>query len=133
MVFYGPHVLPSPGPPRRPYLYAAVISGALSMPFVLIKTAMLQHSSLRRTQWPSHLAIYAAHAGFSIAHMVAAQRVVTWARRRYEMGLLGFGYPWEVSSGPAGSGQGMRAHWCLRAWLVPPPVGPVGGRLGLAF
>jgi hypothetical protein len=95
---------PSSARACRPYLYAAVVSGALSLPFVLIKTAMLQHSSLHRTQWPSHLAIYAAHAGFSIAHMVAAQRVVTWAQRRYEMGLLGFGYPWEVRAARRGTG-----------------------------
>ena len=86
-------------------MYAAFASGALSLPLVLLKTALLQHSSVHRAQWSSHFAIYAAHAGFSIAHMVAAQRVVTWARRRYEMGLLGFGYPWEVGH-PLG-------HFCL--------------------
>lgn len=144
---HGPH-----GPARRPYLWAAMVAGSLSLPFVLIKAALLRHSSLQRAQWPAHLVIYATHAGcgalrllllryisvelhrnlwlavtctsslqpmlarahgcatlcpalpglvcwpcrYSLAHMVAAQRVVSWARKRYEMGLLGYGYPWEV-------------------------------------
>lgn len=28
-------------------------------------------------------------------HIIAAQNVVRWARKRYDMGLGGFGYPWE--------------------------------------
>ena len=27
-------------------------------------------------------------------HIIAAQNVVRWARKRYDMGLGGFGYPW---------------------------------------
>ena len=30
-------------------------------------------------------------------HIIAAQNVVRWARKRYDMGLGGFGYPWEES------------------------------------
>lgn len=33
---------------------------------------------------------------FSVLHLSAAHNVVRWARRRADLGLDGFGYPWEV-------------------------------------
>lgn len=43
---------------------------------------------------PPHLATQ-INLGMSLFHVLTANRVMTWARRRYHMGLLGFGYPWE--------------------------------------
>lgn len=42
-----------------------------------------------------HAGLVAAHAVFSLLHVVSAYRVVSWAHARWELGLSGFGWPWE--------------------------------------
>lgn len=39
--------------------------------------------------------LHARHSSFVHAHNATCRRTVDWARRRYQMGLAGFGMPWE--------------------------------------
>ena len=72
----------------RPYLYTAIAFAAVGLPFVAAKLALLE----RQRVWPPEAALLlAASAGFSIVHVATARGMMQWARRRYEMGLLGFG------------------------------------------
>ncbi len=49
------------------------------------------HTNTIHTQTP-HPQI---NIGMSTFHVLTANRVMTWARRRFHLGLVGFGYPWE--------------------------------------
>ena len=79
---------------QRPYLYTALAFLPLSLPLAAAKALALRHGPAPRSAWPPLLGLAAAHAGFAVAHALAARRVAAWARRRYEMGLLGYGLPW---------------------------------------
>lgn len=73
---------------RRPYLYTAIAFAVVGLPFVAAKLALLE----RQRVWPPEAALLlAASAAFSVVHVLTARGMVLWARRRYEMGLLGFG------------------------------------------
>lgn len=78
----------------RPYQYAAVAFAVVGLPLAVTKAVALQHSSWPRRDWPPFLALYLLSAGLSIAHLLAAQRVVVWAQKRWEAGLGSFGFPW---------------------------------------
>lgn len=74
---------------HRPYLYTAIAFAMVGLPFVAAKLALLE----RQRVWPPEAALLlAASATFSVVHVLTARGMVLWARRRYEMGLLGFGY-----------------------------------------
>ncbi|KAK9836382.1 hypothetical protein WJX74_000036 [Apatococcus lobatus] len=76
---------------QRPYLVTAGLLATLGLPYVITKAALLR--------WPPHRApsvlLLIASAAFSVAHILTAYSVRLWARKRYHLGLLGFGYPWE--------------------------------------
>lgn len=76
----------------RPYWYTALVCAFIGYTYVGIKLCFLQ-----RALRPAPLAVVLAFLGFCTAHVLIARDVMLWARRRYEMGLIGFGYPWEVS------------------------------------
>ncbi|KAK9831933.1 hypothetical protein WJX81_000861 [Elliptochloris bilobata] len=77
---------------QRPYLYTAIVFAVIGLPFVAAKLTLLE----RQRVWPPEAALLlAASATFSVVHVLTARGMVLWARQRYEMGLLGFGYPWE--------------------------------------
>ena len=50
------------------------------------------HGALR----PGPLAVVLVFLGFCTLQVLIAKDIQSWAQRRYEMGLLGFGYPWQV-------------------------------------
>jgi hypothetical protein len=49
-----------------------------------------------RRHWLAALLLLPTSLALSLAHVLCAYNVAEWTRRRYQMGLLGFGYPWEV-------------------------------------
>ncbi|KAG2448528.1 hypothetical protein HYH02_006419 [Chlamydomonas schloesseri] len=76
---------------HRPYLYVSYLLAALCLPYIVVKTIMFRYG-------PDGVAaaFLLSIAGLcSIGHVLAARRTVEWARRRYQMGLAGFGMPWE--------------------------------------
>ena len=78
----------------RPYLYASVICACIALPYTLPK-ALLFHYPPRPAAW-HFITLMALTMGYSVFHVLTANRVMTWARRRFHMGLVGFGYPWEA-------------------------------------
>lgn len=76
----------------RPYLIASIGFAILDFPFLIVKAAF----TWNQQPWVPAAALIAASALFSLAHLGTARNMVTWARKRYELGLMGFGYPWEV-------------------------------------
>ncbi|CAL5229945.1 g13374 [Coccomyxa viridis] len=75
----------------RPYLFAAVGFAAVNIPFLVVKAAY----ALRQQPWVPAAILIAASAFFTLAHLGTARNMVLWARRRYELGLMGYGFPWE--------------------------------------
>ena len=80
----------------RPYLFAAVGFAAVNIPFLVVKAAY----ALRQQPWVPAAVLIAASAFFTLAHLGTARNMVLWARRRYELGLMGYGFPWEVMVEP---------------------------------
>ena len=76
----------------RPYLIAAIVFAIVDFLFLIVKAAF----TWNQQPWVPAAALIAASALFSLAHLGTARNMVTWARKRYELGLMGFGYPWEV-------------------------------------
>ena len=81
--------------PSRPlYLPAAALFAAACLPLTLMKAAALVlHSSWPRAAWPPFLALYALAFCLSVLHVLAAQRLAEWARRRHKAALGGWGWP----------------------------------------
>ena len=71
----------------------AGVLATVGLPYIITKAALFR--------WPAHRApsvlLLIASATFSVAHILTAYSVRLWARKRYRLGLLGFGYPWEVT------------------------------------
>lgn len=86
-------------PLNSPYLYAAIICACIALPYTLPKS-LLFHYPPRPDAWP-FITLMAINMGYSVFHVLTAKRVMTWARRRYQMGLVGFGYPWEAGEDAA--------------------------------
>ena len=42
------------------------------------------------------LALFLVSLGFSLLHVLAAAEVKRWAKKRLELGLDGYGFPWQV-------------------------------------
>ena len=80
----GPAALTSISVVLRPYVIVASVSAALGLPFVAVKALMF--GRLLVSKWG---VLLAASALFSLAHLAVALNVNLWARRRYQMGLLG--------------------------------------------
>ncbi|KAK9811616.1 hypothetical protein WJX72_007022 [[Myrmecia] bisecta] len=76
---------------HRPYMYTAYAFAAVGVPFVLVKLLLFKLPH----HWLPHVTLMAASLAFSAAHLLMAKNVMEWARQRYQMGLLGYGYPWE--------------------------------------
>jgi hypothetical protein len=76
----------------RPYMWTAYAFAAFGGPFVLGK--------LLAFAYPQHSAtvvlVLLTSLAFTFLHLTAAHNMVRWARHRSDMGLDGFGYPWEV-------------------------------------
>ena len=86
------HLRPKMSAVCRPYFVAAVGFAVVSGPFLVIKAAF----TLRQQPWVPAAVLIAASAAFSVAHLGTARNMMLWARKRYELGLMGFGFPWEV-------------------------------------
>ncbi|GLI60602.1 hypothetical protein VaNZ11_002775 [Volvox africanus] len=76
---------------HRPYLYAAYFLAAACVPYIVVKTIMFRYGP----NSISAASILVITGLSSVCHILAARRTVDWARRRYQMGLAGFGMPWE--------------------------------------
>ncbi|KAG2496113.1 hypothetical protein HYH03_005716 [Edaphochlamys debaryana] len=76
---------------HRPYLYASYMQVVLCLPYIVVKTILFRYGS----DGVAAAAILSLAGLCSAAHVLAARRTVDWARRRYAMGLAGFGMPWE--------------------------------------
>ena len=76
----------------RPYMWTAYAFAAFGGPYVLAK--------LLAFSYPQHSAtivlVLLMSLAFTGLHLTAAHNMVRWARHRSDMGLDGFGYPWEV-------------------------------------
>ncbi len=68
----------------------------MNIPFLTVKAAF----ALRQQPWVPAAILIAASAFFTLAHLGTARNMVLWARRRYELGLMGYGFPWEVMAEP---------------------------------
>ncbi len=77
----------------RPYLYTAIISAAVTVPFLLVKASIFDRPSYH----PPAVFLFLDFLGFSLLHILVARKVVGWARNRYKLGLLGQSHPWQVS------------------------------------
>eukprot|EP00798_Chlamydomonas_sp_ICE-L_P000009 gene9-12818_t len=75
---------------HRPYLYCSYLLAASCFPYIVVKTT-LYHYDHKAASAAIMLALTGAFCWF---HVFASRRKVEWARRRYQMGLVGFGYPW---------------------------------------
>ncbi len=78
----------------RPYLYTAIISAAVTVPFLLVKASIFDRPSYH----PPAVFLFLDFLGFSLLHILVARKVVGWARNRYKLGLLGQSHPWQVST-----------------------------------
>ncbi|GFR39649.1 hypothetical protein Agub_g115 [Astrephomene gubernaculifera] len=76
---------------HRPYLYAAYLLAAACLPYIVVKTILFRYGP----DGVAAAAILGLAGVCSVGHVLAARRTVEWARRRYQMGLGGFGMPWE--------------------------------------
>ncbi|EFJ45044.1 hypothetical protein VOLCADRAFT_118552, partial [Volvox carteri f. nagariensis] len=76
---------------HRPYLYAAYLLAIACIPYIAMKTMLFRYGSDK----VAAAAILVITGLSSACHVLAARRTVDWARRRYQMGLAGFGMPWE--------------------------------------
>lgn len=78
-------------------MWTAYAFAAAGGPFVLAK--------LLAFAYPQHSAaivlVLLTSLAFTALHLTAAHNMVRWARNRSDMGLDGFGYPWEVRSSSA--------------------------------
>ncbi|PNH07831.1 hypothetical protein TSOC_005683, partial [Tetrabaena socialis] len=76
---------------HRPYLYCAYLLSAACFPYTIVKTILFRYGS----DGVAAAFILGLCGVCSLLHILAARRTVDWARRRYQMGLAGFGMPWE--------------------------------------
>ena len=76
----------------RHYLYTAIISAVVTVPFLLIKASIFDRPSYH----PAAIFLLLDFLGFSLLHILVARKVVGWTRNRYKLGLLGQTYPWQV-------------------------------------
>ncbi len=78
----------------RPYLYTAIISAAVTVPFLLVKASIFDRPSYH----PPAVFLFLDFLGFSVLHILVARKVVGWARNRYKLGLLAQSRPCQVST-----------------------------------
>lgn len=89
---------------QRPYYHTSIITSSFLIPYVFIKGIITSVRPL----FPA-IMLLTVSAVFSIVHVVVAHATMKRATRRWNMGLVGFGYPWEdgddgwVMSGRHGS------------------------------
>ena len=57
------------------------------------------------------LALFLVSLGFSLLHVLAAAEVKRWAKKRLELGLDGYGFPWQVHTPSA-----CKTAQLLRRW-----------------
>ncbi|DBB10108.1 TPA: hypothetical protein ACH3X3_001692 [Trebouxia sp. C0006] len=76
---------------KQPYLYTAIISAAVTVPFLLVKASIFDRPSYH----PPAVFLFLDFLGFSLLHILVARKVVGWARNRYKLGLLGQSHPWQ--------------------------------------
>ncbi|KAL3157447.1 hypothetical protein ABBQ32_011918 [Trebouxia sp. C0010 RCD-2024] len=76
---------------KQHYLYTAIISAAVTVPFLLIKASIFDRPSYH----PAAIFLLLDFLGFSLLHILVARKVVGWTRNRYKLGLLGQTYPWQ--------------------------------------
>ncbi|KXZ55263.1 hypothetical protein GPECTOR_3g400 [Gonium pectorale] len=76
---------------HKPYLYATYLLAGGCLPYLLVKMILFRYGS----DGVAAAAIMGIAATCSLCHVLAARSTVEWARRRYQMGLAGFGMPWE--------------------------------------
>jgi hypothetical protein len=88
----------------------AIAALALSLPLCAAKAAALRHGPWAPARLLPFYVLLATHAAFAAAHAVAAQRSVRWARRRWQVGLGGFGYPWQAGEGTWLLAGELRSH-----------------------
>mmetsp|Transcript_535 Transcript_535/g.1611 ORF Transcript_535/g.1611 Transcript_535/m.1611 type:complete len:721 (+) Transcript_535:147-2309(+) len=100
---------------HKPYMWTAYAFAAVGGPFAVVK---LLAFDFPRHSAPAVLVLLSSLA-FTGLHLAAAHNVVRWARRRADMGLDGFGYPWE---------EGEEAWFMLgRTGGISPPRDPEKG------
>lgn len=75
---------------HRPYYIVAVFTSMFMIPYVIVKGTI---TNLRPIE--TIVALLITSAVFSVVHVVVARLTVKRTQRRLNMGLIGFGYPWE--------------------------------------
>jgi hypothetical protein len=99
----------------RPYLLLAYGTSAAGLSYVLVKSLLYRFSST--PAGGAAAALLLLSAAFSCLHVLAARRAVAWARRRAQLGLMGFGIveslAWGDASGHGGAAGA--APWVLVA------------------
>lgn len=89
---------------QRPYYHTSIITSSFLIPYVFIKGIVTSVQPLLPV-----IMLLTVSATFSIVHVVVAHTTMKKATTRWNMGLVGFGYPWEdgedgwVMSGRHGS------------------------------
>ena len=78
----------------RPYLYTAIISAVVTVPFLVVKASIFDRPSYQ----PAAVLLFLDFLGFTLLHILVARKVVGWARKRYKLGLLGHRHPWQVNT-----------------------------------
>jgi pimeloyl-ACP methyl ester carboxylesterase len=71
----------------RPYLLTTAAYAAVAIPFAAAKIRAIKRGACPHSRAAPLVAVCALAVAFSAAHVVAAQGVVAWARRRWLLGL----------------------------------------------
>jgi len=76
---------------HRPYLYTSYLLAALCFPAIVVKTILFRYSQ----DGVSAACLFGLAGLFCWLHVFAARRSVEWVRRRAQLGLTGYGCPWD--------------------------------------
>lgn len=81
----------------RPYLYTAIVSTVVTVPFLLVKASIFDRPSYH----PAAIILFLDFLTFSMLHVFVARKAVGWARNRYNLGLSATPHHWQVTDSPA--------------------------------
>ena len=75
---------------HRPYFAVAMFTSMFLIPYAIVKAAV---TNLRPVG--PVVSLVTTSIAFSVVHVIVARQTVIRTQRRLNMGLIGFGYPWE--------------------------------------
>ena len=99
---YGRHLLP-PGLPlrrcqgeKRPGCHCGCAHWACTRRLELNDPTPAQVAVFHRATRAVPVTLFCLSLAFSLLHVLTAAEVKRWAKKRHDLGLEGYGFPWEV-------------------------------------